>query len=279
MDVAVVERGLARWESIGPSSVAWKINREVVLLLGWAPAILMQFAHPLVAAGVAEHSDFASDGRARLARLRSTLGAMLRLTFGTPDEVLAAARGINAIHDRVNGRLREPAGAFPAGTPYSARDPELLRWVQATLLAVLPRAYELYVGPLTRAEKEQYCREATGMGPLLGAPEGFFPDSLAALHGYMDAMVASGRIVVTPTARALAREVLYPPLPWLAGPGLWLAGLPAVGLLPAPIRRAYGFAWGPRHALLMRLSAAATRRALRRAPTALRDWPAARAAL
>ena len=38
VDVAVVERGLERWEAIGPSSVAWKINREVVLLLGWTPA-------------------------------------------------------------------------------------------------------------------------------------------------------------------------------------------------------------------------------------------------
>src|SRR5436189_286407 len=115
MDVAVIERGLARWAQTGPDSVAWKINREVVVLL---------------------------------------------------------------------------------------------RWVQATLLAVLPRAYQLYVGPLSRAEREQYCREATGMGPLLGAPEGFFPDSLPALEGYIDEMLASRRIVVTPTARALAREVL-----------------------------------------------------------------------
>src|SRR5207248_3344392 len=105
--------------------------------------------------------------------------------------------------------------------------------------------YELYVGPLTRAEKEQYCREATGMAPLLGAPAGLFPDSLAALDRYMDEMLASGRIVVTPTARALAREMFRPPLPGAAAPGLWLARLPAVGLLPPSIRRAYGFAWGP----------------------------------
>lgn len=31
-----------------------KVNREVVVLLGWGPAILMQFAHPLVAGGVAQ---------------------------------------------------------------------------------------------------------------------------------------------------------------------------------------------------------------------------------
>jgi uncharacterized protein (DUF2236 family) len=278
MQVSDVERGLERWAQAGPDSVAWKINREVVVLLGWAPAILMQFAHPLVAAGVADHSDFSTGGLARLARLRGTVGAMLSLTFGTRPEALGAARGINRIHDRVNGRLREAAGIFPAGTPYSAHDPELLRWVHATLLAVLPRAYELYVGPLTRAEKEQYCREATGMAPLLGAPAGFFPDSLAALDAYMGETVAAGHIAVTQTARALAREVLYPPLSGVAAPGLWLSRLPAVGLLPASIRRAYGFAWGPRHALVMRLSAAATRRALRSAPSLLRDWPTARAA-
>ena len=38
--------------SAGSSPVAWKLNGERVLLLGWAPAILLQFAHPLVAAGV-----------------------------------------------------------------------------------------------------------------------------------------------------------------------------------------------------------------------------------
>jgi uncharacterized protein (DUF2236 family) len=42
----------------GPGSVAWRINAESVLLLGGGRALLMQAAHPLVAAGVADHSDF-----------------------------------------------------------------------------------------------------------------------------------------------------------------------------------------------------------------------------
>ncbi|MCK6592271.1 MAG: DUF2236 domain-containing protein, partial [Polyangiaceae bacterium] len=65
--------------------VARKINREIVVLVGWVPAILMQFAHPLVAAGVADHSAFRSRPRARLERLRSTVRSMLSLTFGSPD--------------------------------------------------------------------------------------------------------------------------------------------------------------------------------------------------
>ena len=250
--------------------VARKINREVVLLLGWAPAILLQFAHPLVAAGVAGHSGFREARGARVRRLHSTLGAMLALTFGTPEEVRRAADGINRIHDRVNGRLSRPMGLFPAGAEYSAHDPALLRWVQATLLDVLPRAYELYVGPLTAEEKDRYCLEASGLGRLLGAPPGYFPTSVAGLRRYMRRMQASGLIGVTPLARQLADELLHPLAPPGAGPLLWLSRLPAVGLLPPPIRRAYGFAWGPRHQAALALSAALTRRVLCLTPSSLR---------
>ena len=41
-----------------PDSVAWRIDRERAVLLGGGRSLLMQLAHPLVARGVAEHSDF-----------------------------------------------------------------------------------------------------------------------------------------------------------------------------------------------------------------------------
>ena len=101
--------------------VGWKLSSETVILLGWGPAILMQLAHPLVAAGVADHSIFLARPDQRLRRFQQTVAAMLALTFGTDEEVTQAARGITAIHDRVHGRLREEAGPFPAGTPCSTR--------------------------------------------------------------------------------------------------------------------------------------------------------------
>src|SRR5712691_4015840 len=163
----------------GEPAIARRINREVVLLYGWAPAILLQFAHPLVAAGVAEHSSFRAAPGERLRRLHSTLDAMLALTFGTPEQVARAAAGINAIHDRVHGELPDQAGVFRAGTAYSAHDPELLRWVHATMLAMMPRTYELYVGPLSADEKDAYCLEASGVEALLGIPRGFLPRSVS----------------------------------------------------------------------------------------------------
>jgi uncharacterized protein (DUF2236 family) len=108
-------------------SVSWKVNRERLVVAGWGRAILLQLAHPLVAAGIDAHSSFRGSLMASVRRLWSTIGAMLSLTFGDDDQAIATAARINAIHDRVCGRLDASAGMCPAGTTYSAHDPELLR--------------------------------------------------------------------------------------------------------------------------------------------------------
>src|SRR5215467_5724310 len=114
----------------GPESVTWKISREAAILLGGARAVLMQLAHPLVAMGVSEHSKYMTDpfGRARDTFL---LGQMLN--FGSTQTARQAAHTINRSHKHVHGTLPDQVGKYPAGTPYDARDPELLLWVQATL--------------------------------------------------------------------------------------------------------------------------------------------------
>ncbi len=206
--------------------MAWQINREVIVLLSWPPAILLQFAHPLVAAGVAEHSSFEVGPRESWCRFRRTLDAMLALTFGTSQEVEATVRCINAVHERVQGHLRDSVGIFQAGTPYSAQDPALLRWVHGTVLNSVLRVYELYVGPLTPEEKDRYCAEASAVAPLLGIPEGYLPTSVAELREYMEGMLASGEIAVGETARTLAEELLHPHWLPVIRPLLWLTQLP-----------------------------------------------------
>ncbi|MDP9429253.1 MAG: DUF2236 domain-containing protein [Actinomycetota bacterium] len=115
----------------GPGSEVWRIGRERVLLLAGPAALLMQIAHPLVAAGVDEHSDF----RIRpLHRLRATLDATLTMTFGDRDQAAEAAARIRSRHRRVTGCTRDAVGAFPAGTGYRADDPQLARWVVAILV-------------------------------------------------------------------------------------------------------------------------------------------------
>src|SRR6266511_1839879 len=104
-------------------TIGWKIQREMVLLLAWGPAILLQVAHPLVAQGVADHSAFRTQRWGRVRRFHGTLDAMLRLCFGTEHERRGVVARINAIHDTVHGTSPLAAGVFPTGASYSAHDP------------------------------------------------------------------------------------------------------------------------------------------------------------
>src|SRR5205814_3480852 len=98
--------------------MAHRLNGERAVLFGWSRAILLQLAHPLIAAGVANHSSFRQGPFTAAARLHHTVRAMLALTFGTEAKRDAALAGIMAIHRRVHGTLEESVGPFPAGTPY-----------------------------------------------------------------------------------------------------------------------------------------------------------------
>jgi uncharacterized protein (DUF2236 family) len=258
--------------------IGWKLQREIVLLLAWAPAILLQLAHPLVAQGIADHSSFRTQRRGRTRRLYHTIDAMLQLCFGTEAQAQATVVRINAIHDRVNGHLTGAAGVFPAGTRYSAHDPALLAWVHATLLDMNLRVYERYIGPLSVEDKDRYCDEASAIETPFGIPAGRLPRSVDELSRYMDAMLASGEIAVTDEARLLAREILHPPAPRLAAPALGLVRLQTIGLLPERIRAGYGFEWSPSRESSVAASARVVRTALRLTPSVIRHWPAARRA-
>ncbi len=259
-----------------PGTVSWKINREVIVIAGWGRAILLQLAHPLVAAGVADHSSFRGSLITSFKRLRSTVGAMLSLTFGTDEEAISAAARINCIHDRVSGRLGGPGGEPDARERYSAHDPGLLRWVHAALLESIPMTYELLVGPLTMEERDRYCAEAAIMEPLLDVPEELLPRNSAQLDAYVREMLDSGRIVVSARSRELARAMLFPPGWRLLWPAFRVLQLVTIGLLPPAIREGYGFQWTARDRRALTRWTAALRLLHHAVPPFVREWPAAR---
>ena len=254
----------------GPGSITWQINREVIAVAGWGRAIVLQLAHPSVAAGVHDHTSFRGSLRSSFARLHSTVDAMLAITFGDPEQMIAAAAGINTIHDRVRGRI----GAHGHGT-YSAHDPELQRWVHATLLDSIPLTYQLLVRPLTRSERDRYCEESAIMEPLLGMPAGSLPRASAELDSYMSGMLTGGHLVVSDTSRALARAVLYPPGWRVLWPAFRVMQLLTIGTLPPSIRDAYGFEWRDRDARALARWTSLLRSAVRLLPALAREWPSA----
>lgn len=241
----------------GPGSVSWKVNRSVFVLAGWGPAILLQLTHPLVAAGVAQHSRFRGSLRNGLKRFWDTVRAMRAITFGTEDAMVDAAARIATIHDRVSGHLSESVGGHPAGARYSAHDVDLQRWVHCTLLYAIPATYKQVVGPLSDADRDRYCAEALIMEPLLGLPEGSLPRTWAEAQRVVEGAAQGDALAIGAESRTLARAVLYPPRWWLLLPCFRPVQLLTIGLLPARVREAYGFRWTPGHArALARWSAA-----------------------
>jgi uncharacterized protein (DUF2236 family) len=223
----------------GPRSEAWRLNREAMLLLGAGPrALLLQLAHPLVAAGVDEHSDFRSDP---WARLQATLRSFLTIVYGTGTAARAEIRRLNELHRTITG------------PGYAARDPELSLWVHATLVDTTIVAYDAWIEPLPRDARERYYAETVPIGRAFGVPADRLPADLEAFEAYVAGMLAPGGDVrVSPVARELAWHVLNPQLgpvlPALAGvpPAaygwtLW----PSIALLPGSVRDDYGFRWGP----------------------------------
>jgi uncharacterized protein (DUF2236 family) len=259
---------------VGPASITWQVNREIIVVAGWGRAILLQLAHPSVAAGVHHHSTFRGSLLTSLRRLHSTVGAMLAITFGDTEQMISAAAGINAIHDRVRGRVKDGSNET-----YSAHDPDLQRWVHATLLESIPLAYEMLVGPLTTGQRDQYCAEAAIMEPLLGMPERWLPRESAQLDTLMREMLGSGRLVVTDTSRALARSLLYPPQWYLAWPAFRAMQLITIGTLPPAIREAYGFEWRARDQRALARWTALLRTSRKLLPPIARQWPMARRSL
>jgi uncharacterized protein (DUF2236 family) len=256
--------------------VAFRLNGERLTVLGWSRAILLQLAHPLIAAGVFEHSGFRASPLAAVQRLHHTTRAMLAITFGDEQRHAAAIDGIRRIHTRVNGTLREAVGPFAAGTPYSAEDPALLLWVHVTLIESILVTYQQLVGPLSRQELDDYCAASAPSSIELGMRDADAPRTWHDLQERLRRTYDSGVIAVGPQARQLADAILRTSLPGPLAPARWISGLLTVGLLPARVRDGYGLAWdATRQRRLDRLTA--TVRTLRRiTPAPLALWADAR---
>jgi uncharacterized protein (DUF2236 family) len=252
----------------GPGSLAWRIDREVVVLAGGSCALLMQAAHPVVAAGVLQHSTYATDP---FGRLRRTLKTSFDVVFGSRSRAEAAIRRVNGIHRAVRGQRTDVA------TAYTALDPEALLWVHATLIDTALRVYGRFVAPLSSAEEQAYHAEAAPVAEQLGVPPSILPPTIVELRAWMAGMMDDGRVQVTPTAREIARTVLYP-ASWLPRVAWEAAHLVSIATLPDALRRQYAIPWSPARQRAVAALAALTRRTLPVVPPPLRFVPHARTA-
>jgi uncharacterized protein (DUF2236 family) len=232
-----------------PGDVIRRVDGETLLLLGGGRALLMQLAHPAVAAAVDEHSDFRHDA---FGRLRRTLEVTTTRVFGTTAEAAAAAEALAAVHRRVRG------------DGYRADDPDLLLWVHATLVDTALRIHRRFLRPLTADDAALYYGQSMRLAEAFGVPLERQPPDLVAFAAYVRRMV--GSLQVSPQARTVARSVLHHRVPLVVQPLAELGRQITVGLLPPPLRRQYGFSWDPAREAALQAAGLAARTVLPRLP-------------
>ncbi len=206
-----------------------RVGRESVLMLGGPRALLMQAAHPLVAAGIVDHSRYREDPWRRLAR---TMAALYTIVFGTRAEADRMGAITRAAHERVHG-VRE-------GRRYSAADPDLMLWVHSTLVDTGLTLYGLCVRPLEAAAAEEFYAQMQVVAHVFGVPDEVHPRTLADFRRYQREAVESGTVRVGEDARAVAATVLSPPVPLALRLPLATLARQTAGLLPPVLRDQYG---------------------------------------
>lgn len=258
-------------------ALSHRINAERIVLVGWMRALLLQIAHPLIAAAVRDHSSFRASTADSCKRLRHTVHAMLAITFGAPAAREQSLDAIRAIHRRVHGTLSTRCGIFPAGTPYSAEDSDLLVWVHATLAESIVLVYDAVVAPLSQADRDCYCAASADVAIELGARRDAVPRSWEAVRAHVADGCASGRVAVGADARELASALFAPVrLPFVRHILTPLVSVLAAGLLPATVRQQYGLAWDHRRARRFGRALQLLRLMRRVAPAGIAHWSCAR---
>ncbi|MBR0837500.1 DUF2236 domain-containing protein [Bradyrhizobium manausense] len=220
----------------GPDTVTWRIDREAVIFLGAGRALLLQLAHPWVAAAIAEHSKTFADP---IGRFHRTFDIVFAMVFGSLDRAFLSSRQLHRRHGMIVGEMPETVGPFAAGSRYCANDIPSLRWVHATLVETALMAHDLVLPPLSVEEREGYWTESRMFGALFGLTADDLPADWSGFAAYTAAMVQSDNLTVSPAAREIAAQIFDGARPWLRPPR-WYRALTA-NLLPERLRAGFGF--------------------------------------
>jgi uncharacterized protein (DUF2236 family) len=203
----------------------------------------------------------------RLVRTANDFEAIFFGTRAQADKVLAKVR---RMHERVKGELPERAGPFPAGTRYSAFDPELMLWTVAVSAESALYFYELFVRRLSGAERDAFWADYVTFGELFGMPRDVAPQTYADFRAWWDATLAGPEMHLTDEARRTGAFVAFEiPMPVPNQPAKRLHDLVMLGSFPSRVRELYGFPWSAAQARAFPFAVAALRGLRAVAPAAV----------
>lgn len=148
-----------------PDGVVWRVHGDLATLVGGVGALLGQGAHPAALLGVQRHSAYREDPWARLA---GTARWLVVSTFGSAELAEREAARVRGMHRQVRGTADD-------GRPYSASDPDLLRWVHLAFtdafLAAQAAVGRDMIGRFGRRWADDYVREWARSAQALGATD------------------------------------------------------------------------------------------------------------
>jgi uncharacterized protein (DUF2236 family) len=227
-------------------SVLRRVHQErAVGLLYGQRSLLLQATHPVAFTGLLASTDGTPAPFQRLAR---TAKLMETVYFGSRADADKVTRAVRTMHSRVRGRTDRAAGRHPAGTPYSADDPEFLLWILACLADSALVLHRVFVRDLDPAERERFWDDYLLVGELFGLERRHAPATYRQFRDYMRERIASRDLYVTDEARELGRRVAFDlPLPAARRAALPAINLAVTGSLPRRVRRLYGIGWTAAH--------------------------------
>jgi len=221
----------------GPSSMMWKVNKEITVLFGGARALLMHAAHPLIAAGARQTSFYQRDPWKRLIR---TLSLQNSVTFGTKNEADESALRINKLHEVIKGEDNVTGGY------YDALDQEQLLWVHACLQISSIYFYEKTVKKLTTKEKNQYHLENMKSAELVLINKKLMPQTHDELKDWVKTKSREkDYLVLTDVAKDVQEIISGGPVPKHIKPIWPFIAFTAFNTLPVEFRKIYGIQDSP----------------------------------
>ncbi|MEA2168941.1 MAG: hypothetical protein QOF76_2241 [Solirubrobacteraceae bacterium] len=247
-------------EDLQPSAITRRLAGDARLMGGSGYALLLQVAHPVVGAGVSDHSDFQADPWGRLIR---TLDYVNVTVFGGAAAAAAMGARTRAVHHHIKGTL-------PNGEPYHSLEPNAFAWVHATLAHSILRSNDLYVGRVSQADREAFYADWRRLGRYIGVRDRDLPETYAEFGPYVAEMEAgvlertqSVDDVLVSLMRPKRPDPRVPRVVWkaLRWPAARSVRLTTYGMLGPVVRERLGLAWSPTAERAFRAFAASQRAA------------------
>jgi len=230
-----------------PGSLLRRVQgeRAVGLLYGQRALMLGAMMHPLAYYGTAAHTRARSKPFQRLAHTATMFEAVF---FGSREEADRALAFVRRLHKRVRGTLPDDLGPWPAGTAYSALDPEEMFWgVVATTFDSAQTLYESLVCRLADDEREAMWQDYVKFGELFGMPRGAAPQSYAQFRAAWNERLDGPEVFLTEEARTAGYETGFGiPVPAINRPAMLGLEFLLRGSLPRRARELYGLTWNRR---------------------------------